>query len=138
MKTYIRYILVSVIALGLSAGKSHAGDEAVAAIGGFLAGIITGVVIDDDHHHGSIHVSSGIRCYKHSRHGCEACSGHGHRSSGYWETRHVRVWVPGHWEYVRNRCGDRIRVWKSGYYTTRREKVWVSRGHSGRYDRHRY
>lgn len=134
MKTYIRYLLVSMIALGLSAGKSNANDEAVAAIGGFLAGIITGVVIDKDgHHHGSVHVTSGSRCYKHSRYGCESCSSYGHRSSGYWETRYVRVWVPGHWEYVRNHCGDRIRFWKSGYYTTRPEKVWISRDHGSRY-----
>ncbi len=140
MKTYIRTIIVSMIILGLSAGQSHANDKAAAAIGGFLAGIITGVVIDDDahHHRSSVYVSSGSRCYSHSRYGCESCSSRGYRSSGYWEIRHVRVWVPGHWEFVRNRCGDRIRIWKSGYYTTKPQKVWVSRGGRSQHSYHRH
>jgi hypothetical protein len=46
--------------------------------------------------------------------------------------------VPGHWEFVRNRCGDRIRVWKSGYYTSHPQKVWVSGGGPSHHRNHRY
>ena len=147
MKTYIRYTIITLITLGLASEKSYAGDEAIAAIGGFLAGIITGVAIedhDDYHHHGArvristgdhhrVYHYTGNRCYRHSRYGCETCRSYGHRTTGHWEIRHIKVWIPGHWEFVRNRCGDRVRIWKSGYYTTKPEKVWVSYSTRTRY-----
>ena len=141
MKTHIRHIIIALITLSLASGHSYADDKAIAAIGGFLAGVITGVAIDhhDDVHHypagvtistGRSHHRSysytGDRCHDHGRNSCVICVGHGHPRTGHWEVRHVKVWIPGHWEYVRDRCGDHVRVWKSGYYTTRPEKVWVS------------
>lgn len=151
MKTKIRYIIVTLIALGLFTGKSYGDDEAIAAIGGFLAGIITGVVIEDrnDHHYnGSVRISTGSRhhgdyrysssrCHNHGRYGCPTCSNYGHRKSGHWEIRHVRVWIPGHWEFVRNRCGDHVRIWKSGYYSSKPEKVWVSYSGNSRHGSYR-
>lgn len=140
MKAHIRYLIITLIALGLGCGQSHADDKAIAAIGGFLAGIITGAAIEDhhdSHHHGaSVRIStgsyhpdyhySGSRCHSHGRYACTACYTVTHRKTGHWEVRHVRVWVPGHWEFVRNSCGDHIRVWKSGYYSTRPQKVWIA------------
>lgn len=152
MKKTIRYTIIALIALGLSSSHAKAGDEALAALGGFLAGVITGAVIEDHHdhdydhgvrirvgshhddwyRHGNRHYGK-TRCHKHNRYECNACrSGH-HRDRGHWEVRHVKIWVPGHWEFVRNRCGDHVRVWKSGYYRTKPEKVWIEHRHGKRH-----
>jgi hypothetical protein len=135
MKTKIRYTIIAAVLLGLVAAPARAGDEAVAAIGGFIAGIITGAVIDDhdDHYwHSRHHNDVRVEVVRHSR---------GHYSYGYhdkYRSRHsrghytyqtVKIWVPGHYVYTRNRCGDRIRIWKSGYYRYEKRKVYVPYGH---------
>lgn len=110
MKNIIKITLVTILAIGLNTGRASAGDEAAAAIGGFVLGMITGTVID----HNSDHVSVSV-------HGS-----YGHRDRGHFETRRVRVWVPGYWDVRVNHCGDRIRIYRKGHYTYRHEKVWVS------------
>lgn len=129
MKNTIKITLIAVIALGLNTGRATAGDEAAAAIGGFVLGMITGAVLED--HNDNVHVSVSSRhgCDRSCRKGCHSCHP---RDRGHWEIRKVKVWVPGYWDVSYTRCGDRIRVWKKGHYTYQKERVWVSyrdRGH---------
>lgn len=134
MKNKIRTLITATIALGLSAGQVHANDEGLAALGGFVAGIITGAIIEDHHgyhHDAGVRISVGDR---HDRYG--SYSRHGQR--GYWEVRHVRVWIPGRWEFVRNECGQSVRVWRPGHHRMQRTRVWVAdrgRSHRGSYCR---
>lgn len=137
MKNIIRTSIIAALLVGLTAAPAHADDEALAAIGGFVVGMITGAAIEHhDGHHADYgvevhydthsrygHRDHGYRCGKHNRHGCHSCKSH---RKGHWETRKVRVWVPGHWAVVVNDCGDRVRVWKSGHYTYERQRYWVS------------
>jgi hypothetical protein len=143
MKKYIRTTIIAALLVGLTAAPAHADDEALAAFGGFVVGMITGAIIENnsDQHHAAVEVTyghhrdyRGHRCGTHNRYGCNACfKGHKGRK-GHWTTQRYKAWVPGHWTYVHNGCGDRIRVWKSGYHTYRTKRVWVSRHH--RNDRH--
>ena len=145
MKNYMRYALITVILVGLSAAPAHADDEAWAAVGGFVAGIITGASIDnhDNHRYDSgVRVSVGSRHYPSNTRYDRHRSYRGHSGVRYETRRHsggrghytyrkVRVWVPGRWDFVRNHCGDHVRVWKDGYYNYRTEKVWVSSSRRG-------
>jgi hypothetical protein len=139
MKTILHLSLTLIILASLGATEAKADDEAVAALGGFVAGIITGSIIDHDRDRTRVHVYTD-RSYGHrhdkGRYGHDWRRDHWkHRSdwkgkpskrSGHWETRRVRVWVPGHWELTRNACGDRIKVWEPGHFIWKHEKVWVS------------
>ena len=131
MKTIIRTFVVTIALFGLNA-QSHADDEAWAAVGGFIAGVITGTAIDNHRDvHAGVTIAVGDRCGIHHRSGCSTCYP---PRRGYWSVRHVRVWVPGYWDVVINHCGDRVRIWKPGRFEHRPRKVWVA--HDGRrYDR---
>jgi hypothetical protein len=117
MKKHIRFALVPLLLISLGAGRVHADDEALAAIGGFFAGVITGAIIDDHNDHDRVRVSvhKNYRDHRYDRH-----------RSGHWETRRVKVWVPGSWEIEITRCGDRVKVWRRGHYEWRRERVCVA------------
>lgn len=157
MNKYIKILLVPALALGLSTGQAKADDEAVAAIGGFLGGIIatkvfdhhkshrnhcsTTVIYSHGHHkHKCDHKCSHYRSNRHYKHGhhkhkCDRSCSH-HRPSGHYETVRVREWVPGCWEVSYNRCGDRIRTWVPGHHTYVTKRVWVAhhdatRSHNG-------
>lgn len=106
------------------------GDEAVAAVGGFIGGLIVGSSINNDRHdHGryddrsGVHVSTRIVVGRNHRH---------HHNHGYWEWNRVRVWVPGAWVVRFDDCGRRVRHFERGHYEYRRERVWVSTGRHGR------
>jgi hypothetical protein len=141
MKKYIRFTLVPLILIGLASSNAHAGDdEALAAIGGFFAGVITGAIIDDHNDRDRVHVSVHRSYRDHDRHydrHKRDYRGYGHKSkhhrSGHWETRRVRVWVPGYWDFEITRCGDRVKVWRRGHYEWRRERVWVAHRDQGRH-----
>lgn len=152
MKTLIHLSLITALIIGLGASPAKAGDdEALAALGGFVAGIITGAVIDDDdgYRHKRVHVyrdrhdryGHRDKGYRHDRGNhrkgdrCDYRGGN-HRK-GHWEIKRVRVWVPGYWKVIRDRCGDRVKIWKRGHYEWRREKVWVSYGGRGHHRRYR-
>ncbi len=148
MKPIVPISLIAVLLLGIGVPRAHADDEAVAAIGGFLAGMITGTVISDNHDYGRsrVHVSVGKdrrygykyggRSHRHDygRHygrkgswrGKDSYYGGRKARSGHWEIKRVRVWVPGYWELTRNRHGERVKIWRRGHHKWEREKVWVS------------
>lgn len=138
MKNKFRFALISILLISLGAGRLQAGDDGLAALGGFVAGVITGVIIEDSHDRDRVRVSVyGERGHRDDRYGHRDYR-YGHKSShgpaGHWETKRVRVWVPGRWERGVNRCGDRVSVWRPGHYEWHKERVWVSYGDRGRRD----
>ena len=138
--TAIAFILL--LALVARPTPVRAGDEALAALGGFLGGVIVGTVINDRDDHRTIIVRGGSgrhdrydRYDRHDRYDRRDSYGRGHQPAGRWEYRTVRKWVPGHWTIVRDRCGDRRRVWNDGYHVRTQIRVWVSFGDRHRSDR---
>ncbi|MGJ8641490.1 MAG: hypothetical protein ACSHYA_19020 [Opitutaceae bacterium] len=128
MKKYIKILLIPVLLLGNGASRAMAGDEALAAVGGFLGGILATKAYD--HHH---------------RNHCAPSPHHQHRSKSScshqvsYKVVFVNEWVPGYWEVSRNRCGDRVRTWVAGYNKKIRKQVPVSCGcgsHQREYARH--
>ena len=86
--------------------------EIVAALGGFIGGVIVGSTIHGDAPRVGVSVS-------HRDHGH-------HNRHGHWELRTVRVWVPGYWAHVERHGGRTRKVWVEGHYDVRRERVWVA------------
>jgi len=144
MKKLIQLTLVPLLLVTLGSAPAQADDEAIAAIGGFVAGIITGSIIDDHDHRSHVYIGHDRydrnqcrprheRTHDRGYCGRDGCrkrdcrSDHriGHKR-GHWEIKHVRVWVPGRWVVKRDRCGDRIKVWNRGHYRWEKERVWVS------------
>lgn len=123
--------LAALVALGLTVRPQpvQAGsDEALAAVGGLIGGIIIANVVDRDDHrpkHDSYHdrphrgnttviINKGQRVHK----------GHSHHRDGYWQHKRIREWVPGHWTWVSDGC-RKYRQYQPGYYKTKVVKVWV-------------
>lgn len=107
-----------------SAQASHrGGDEAAAAIGGFIGGLIVGSVLHDAPRHDRAVFVSHRHDFR--RDDC----------GGYWRNVTVRHWVPGYWT-TRYDCGRRISVFVPGRWEHRTERVWVSTGPYDRYDRY--
>ena len=100
-------------------------DKALAAIGGFIGGVIVGSHLERSHHPAPVivdHCPPPPRVVVVDRHGPP------HRH-GYWETSRVRVWVPGRTVWVVDECGRSVRRYEPGHYEYRSERVWVeSRG----------
>ena len=136
MKKYIHYSILAATILCLGTGQARAGDdEAWAAIGGFVAGVITGVAIDDDHHrHGKKHYRGEYRGRKHGDqvyYSKQGRHGYGHGPKGRWEYRRVKVWIPGHWKSTYGRHGQCVRIWKRGHHAWRKTQVWIPYGRHG-------
>lgn len=116
-KLIIASVIVALSGMGLAPQNAQAGNnEAWAAIGGFIGGVIVGSALDEDQN------SSVV---------INASYGHNHRR-GYWEVVAVRTWVPGYWVVKYDDCGRRYRHFNRGYYTTTKQRVWVD----GRGNRH--
>ncbi len=148
MKKYLTLLILPVLCLSLGAGRAAAGDEAWAALGGFVGGVITTKVFDHhrDYHRGHrtevIVVERdrpgkhhGHYTHGHSKHGCDNRCDRYERPVRY-KTVRTREWVPGFWEVRYDRCGTRIRTWQPGYYkqATKRVRVDIDRD----YDDHGY
>lgn len=118
MKILASLSLLAAGALALAPGTARAGNDGLAAVGGFIGGLIVGTSLD--HGHRSDH-------------------GHGHyrdsRPRGYWKEINVRTWVPGYWAYEGGRHGHGRRYYVEGCYGYRTERVWVSDDRHGD-DRH--
>ena len=136
MKTTIKILIIPVLCLALSTGKASAGDEAIAAIGGFVGGVIASNVYNNHKSHRNSHSSySSNHCappsyqHGHKQHRCDRnCSHHRVEPRGYYKTVHVKEWVPGCWRVRYDRCGSRIKYWEPGYYTHVEKRIWVSTG----------
>jgi hypothetical protein len=135
MKTKLTALaLVAVAALALAPKPARAGDEGLAAIGGFIGGVIVGSVINDSRHdtRGTIGVevgyNHGYRDYGYRDYG------HDHRRGGYWKDVSVRHWVPARWIVECDRYGREYRRLIPGHFVYRTDRVWVS--HDRGYDRY--
>lgn len=126
MKKLALLVLLAAAAITVTPKSAFAGDRggdaAVAAIGGFIGGLVIGTALDNDHERYDRHVDTTvvIGTGHRDRH---------HRDGGYWKTVTVKHWVPGYWTTSYD-CGRRVRVFVDGYWDYQTERVWVS------YDRH--
>lgn len=124
--------------------RGHRGSNSgsVAALGGFLTGLIVSDVLTRPVYSSPVVISDswsdvawrtegwdyGRPHYGYGRYGSRYSDRYGHRPDyrrGEWVYRDVRVWVPGRWEIVYDRYGLSTRVWRKGFYDVRREKMWV-------------
>ncbi|HUG09445.1 MAG TPA: hypothetical protein VMM36_00440 [Opitutaceae bacterium] len=127
--------ITSVLALmtGLAGAPQTAqarGDEALAAVGGFIGGVLVASAVnqhysDHDAYYGYDAYNNRYPVdYRHDRRDYRRDYGRDHRQ---WVT--VRVWVPGRWVIRHDGYGRRERFYVRGHYEHRREYV--------RYDGHR-
>lgn len=122
-KLLIASIVAALSGVGVAPQTAMARDgEVLAALGGFIGGVIVGSNIDNDHVHRSVSYSHVDRHFG-TRVVVETGRG-SHR--GYWKVVTVRTWVPAHWVVGRDECGRRIRYFERGFYENRRERVWVT------------
>lgn len=135
MKKFALLALIAAAALVVTPKSAFAGhgsdDAAVAAIGGFIGGLVLGAALDNDHDrydpgHVVIDAGYGDRHYR------------GRGDGGYWKTVTVKHWVPGCWTHSRDRYGRRIKVYVDGHWDYRTERVWVSYDRHDRHDRYGY
>lgn len=124
MKKFTVIALIAAAALALTPKPAVAGgDKAIAAIGGFIGGVIVGSAMERDHH------APYAREYSHSRviidDRRDRCD------DGYWRDVRVRMWVPACWSTSYD-CGRRVRVFIPGHYEFRTDRVWVDNGPRGR------
>lgn len=122
--------------------RGHGGSNSgsVAALGGFLTGLIvsdalarpmytTPIVVTDSWSdiawrtdgwdYGRTYHAYGRPSYRYP----EKYTHRNDYRRGDWGYREIRVWVPGTWDVVCDRYGRSTRVWRNGYYDVRREKV---------------
>lgn len=116
--------LLAASALLFAPKPASAGDKELAAIGGFIGGLILGSQINNDHHS---HVVVEPACPPPAPVVVV-------QVGGYWDYRPVQVWIAPRWIVVYDSCNRPIRRYVPGHYESRRERVWVA--HRGNYDRH--
>lgn len=113
MKILASLSLLAAGALAFAPATARAGNDGLAAVGGFIGGLIVGTSLDHGHRSGHGHD------YHHHAH-----------PGGYWKEISVRTWVPGYWTYEGHRHGHRHghgrRYYVEGCYAYRTERVWVS------------
>lgn len=128
----ITSLFAAVCGLTFTPRPAKAGDETLAAIGGFIGGVIVGSSIHDDRP--SRHHDRGHSGFDRPRIVIRADL---HRQ-GYWKWVEVRTWIPGHWIIGIDDCGRRHRTWVRGRHELRRERVWVQAPRNRRHDRDFY
>ena len=145
-KTITAITALAALTAGAYARPSHDNNEAAAAIGGLITGVVLSEIIDDANV--NIHLAgrygddwsryhSDYRDYdryRDNRYDRGRDYRHDSRNGHYiYEKR--RIWVPGHWDYTRDCHGHKMKVWVKGHHETRRIKVWVNDRYDDR-DRH--
>lgn len=135
--------LLAVSALLFAPKPAAAGDKEIAAIGGFIGGLILGSHINHEHHHRPPVVEAPA---------CPPPSVVVYESGGVWDYRPTRVWIAPRWIVTYDDCHRPVRRYIAGHYETRHERVWVARrsshnlhghhsnahyyGNANRHDRH--
>lgn len=120
--------------LALTPQTARADDKTLAAIGGFIGGVIIGSTINHSH-------PAPEYCEPSYAGGARVIIRHGPPHRGYWKEITVRTWAPGCWVVHYDDCGRRIRHYERGHYAYRTKRVWVSDHDSRddwRYDHHHY
>jgi len=134
-----------------------AGGEGIAAIGGFIGGMIVGSQVGSTHTH--THTTETV-VVEHTSVPAEQSPAPAPEAAedvrtlplpvnppapptttttttttvtrngvpGYWEERPVQTWVPARWITTYDRYGFPVRRYEPGHYQTHMERVWVSGG----------
>jgi len=122
MKTIAFVSLLSVTALAFTPAPAKAGSEGVAALGGFIGGLIVGHALSD--HRAGPPSTEVFVTHRHGDRYDSRYDGGRHERHGYWDSVRVKVWVPGYWTTCYER-GRRISYHTPGRYEWRIERVWV-------------
>ena len=153
-QTIIAITALAALTAGATARPSHHnnGNEAAAAIGGLITGVVLSEFIDDTninvqlagrYSDGWDRYHSDYRDYDRYRNNryYDGRDYRQHSKGGHYIYEKRRIWVPGHWEYTRDRRGYKVKIWVKGRHEIRRVKVWVNDRHHSRdryYNRDRY
>ncbi|MBI5381527.1 MAG: hypothetical protein HZA31_06465 [Opitutae bacterium] len=121
MKTLTTLLVASTLALAPK--PAIAGNDGLAALGGFVGGVIVGSTLN---HHPAPVCQPGPRVII-----APPAPVH---CNGYWKDVTVRTWVPGYWT-MRIHHGRQIRFYVDGHYELRTDRIWVDTRH---HDRHAY
>ncbi|WP_309387824.1 hypothetical protein [Cerasicoccus frondis] len=132
-------LILCVGGLSAQARGGHDNDEALAALGGFIGGVIFSEAIHDHHDRRETYIhyekpkprqSCEPRYAKgrfdqpaHCRDQC-GCGG------GHWQVVERRVYVPVSYTWVYNSCGVKVRTRTGGCFKTVKERIWI--GHQRR------
>jgi|UniRef100_UPI004048F681 hypothetical protein len=129
MKTLATVSLLAASALILAPKPAAAGDREIAAIGGFIGGLIVGSNLNHNQPYCPPVVSDPTR-------GPVVVYG----SGGYWQTSCVQVWISPTWTVVYDNYRRPVRRFVPGHYESRNNRVWVASNrnfhNNDRHDRH--
>ncbi|WP_309398269.1 hypothetical protein [Cerasicoccus maritimus] len=164
MKNILKFGATCALILGISAlpakargGHHNHNDEALAALGGFIGGVILSESLHDhqpvreevyvhyeqDHgrydQHRNLDRGPKDRFSKYSprpgkSYDKQCRNNRGHEKcgcgGGRWKVVERRVYVPVSYTWRYNSCGVKIRVRQGGCYKTVRERIWIGRHRS--------
>jgi len=148
-KTTPLFAVAAAALLVASPRAAVAGGEGIAAIGGFIGGMIVGSQVGSTHTH--THTTETVVVEHTTGPAAEQPapeSAEGVRTlplpvdpptttttttttvtrngvPGYWEERPVQTWVPARWITTYDRYGFPVRRYEPGHYVTHMERVWV-------------
>jgi len=136
MKTTLICTLTLALLASGAPRRAEAGDKERAFVAGVIGGAVLRHAISGSHPRVTTrHISTRSDCsttYRRASHLNSARSisylnerVHVVEPSGYYETRHVKVWVPGYREKFRQSRGTWVIRDVPGRYEVRRQKVWV-------------
>jgi hypothetical protein len=111
-------------ALALAPKPAMAGNDGLAALGGFVGGVIVGASIE--RHPAPVVVAGPPACYPAPRVIVAPCPPPS--PEGYWKEVTVRTWVPECWA-TRYDHGRHVRYFVPGHYEFRTDRVWVEYRH---------
>lgn len=131
LTTWLAFASLSTAALLPAPAQARGGDKALAAVGGFIGGVIVGTHLDRGHryeHRAPVVVEAcpppAVVYYDAPR---------SHRRDGFWQESTVRVWVPARTVVTVDRWSRRIHRYEPGHYEYRTDRVWVERRGRGRW-----
>lgn len=118
MKNFATVSLLAALGgLILAPAPARAHDKTLAAIGGFIGGVIVGSSIE--------HSRPGPQyCGPDYDRGPRVAVSYGAPRHGYWRVVTIKTWVPARW-VVFHDYGHKVRRYEPGYFRYRTERVWV-------------
>ena len=130
--------LITVTAQSLAPQPALAGDRGLAALGGFVGGVLVGSAISSNHYDN--YATAPAVVVNDRGYFADRCDDFGNRfddrvNSGYWKVVSVRIWVPGYWVVERDRSGRSFRHYSAGHNEYRTDRRWVAHDRRDRPDR---
>jgi len=151
-KTTPLFALATAALLVASPRAAVAGGEGIAALGGFIGGMIVGSQVGSTHTHTTETIVVEHTTVPAAEQPPAPEAAEDVRTlplpvdpqttttttttvtrngvPGYWEERPVQTWVPARWITTYDRYGFPVRRYEPGHYQTHLERVWVSGGAS--------